>query len=128
MLIDYRDIRNYVFYGSANTEIAYNINYIVNNYPYNTLIGQPFGTNFIQTNNYIDIIPANSIITINSGSTTSGVVINLLVNSNIIATYTTVGIDSINTIAEGLINNIPITNYTIDGDLFSGIKYFTCKN
>jgi len=28
LLIDYRDIRNYVFFGSANTEIAYNINFL----------------------------------------------------------------------------------------------------
>lgn len=54
LLIDYRDLRNYVFYGSANTEIAYNINYLVDNYPYNTLVAQPNDTNFIQLNNYIE--------------------------------------------------------------------------
>lgn len=54
LLVDYRDIRNYVFYGSANTEIAYNINYIINNYPYSTLVGQPYGSNFIQITNYIE--------------------------------------------------------------------------
>ena len=62
LLIDYRDIRNYVFYGSANTEIAYNINYIINNYPYSTLVGQPYGNNFIQLNSYVENLKAKTEI------------------------------------------------------------------
>jgi len=54
LLVDYRDIRNFVFYGSANTEIAYNIQYIINNYPYQTLVGQKFGSNFINIVQHID--------------------------------------------------------------------------
>lgn len=38
LLIDYSDLRNFVFFGSAYTEIAYNINWIVVNYPYRTLV------------------------------------------------------------------------------------------
>ena len=38
LLIDYRDLRNYVFFGSAYTELAYNIKFIVDNYPYKFLI------------------------------------------------------------------------------------------
>lgn len=38
LLVDYRDLRNYVFYGSAYTELSYNINYIVQNFPYKYLI------------------------------------------------------------------------------------------
>jgi hypothetical protein len=38
LLVDYRDMRNYIFFGSANTEIAYNIKNIIENYPYKTLI------------------------------------------------------------------------------------------
>jgi hypothetical protein len=41
LLIDYRDLRNYVFFGSAYTELAYNIKYIVENYPYKFLISSP---------------------------------------------------------------------------------------
>lgn len=54
LLIDYRDLRNYVFYGSANTELAYNIKYIIENFPYKTLIGQKFGHSFIKFENYIE--------------------------------------------------------------------------
>lgn len=53
LLVDYRDLRNYVFYGSANTEIAYNIRHIINNYPYNTLIGQRYGNNYIKYKRFI---------------------------------------------------------------------------
>ena len=38
LLIDYRDLRNHVFFGSAYTELAYNIKWIVENYPYKFLI------------------------------------------------------------------------------------------
>ncbi|MEO6301632.1 MAG: hypothetical protein ABIP51_00540, partial [Bacteroidia bacterium] len=34
LLVDYRDMRNYVFYGSANTELAFNIKTLIENYPY----------------------------------------------------------------------------------------------
>lgn len=34
LLIDYRDIRNFVFFGSAYTELAFNVNYLIANYPY----------------------------------------------------------------------------------------------
>ncbi len=54
LLIDYRDIRNYVFYGSANTELAYNINWLINNYPYQTLISEPETNSFISFNYYVD--------------------------------------------------------------------------
>ena len=54
LLIDYRDIRNYVFYGSANTEIAYNINAIINSFPYSTLVGENVLYNLITVNNYIE--------------------------------------------------------------------------
>jgi hypothetical protein len=38
LLIDYKDMRNFVFYGSANTELAYNIKYLIENYPFKYLI------------------------------------------------------------------------------------------
>lgn len=53
LLVDHRDLRNYIFYGSANTEIAQNIKYIIDNYPYNTLIAQKYGNNFIKYNRKI---------------------------------------------------------------------------
>lgn len=40
LLIDYRDLRNYIFFGSANTEIAYQINNLINTYPYKTLVAE----------------------------------------------------------------------------------------
>ena len=41
LLIDYTDMRNFIFFGSARTEIAYNIKYIIDNYQYKTLIADP---------------------------------------------------------------------------------------
>jgi len=38
LLIDYRDMRNFVFFGSAHTEIAYSIKNIIKKFPYKTLI------------------------------------------------------------------------------------------
>jgi len=38
LLIDYRDLRNFVFFGSAHTEVAYDIKHIIETYPYKTLI------------------------------------------------------------------------------------------
>lgn len=38
LLIDYRDLRNYVFFGSAYTELSYNIKFLVDNYPYEFLV------------------------------------------------------------------------------------------
>jgi hypothetical protein len=37
-LVDYRDLRNHVFFGSAYTELAYNIKFLVENFPYKFLI------------------------------------------------------------------------------------------
>lgn len=41
LLVDYRDMRNYIFYGSANTELAYNIKYLIDNFPYKFLVSIP---------------------------------------------------------------------------------------
>lgn len=49
LLIDYRDLRNHVFFGSAYTELAYNIKFIIDNYPYLFLISTK--TNFLDTEN-----------------------------------------------------------------------------
>ena len=38
LLVDYRDLRNFVFFGSAHTEIAYHIKHIIEIYPYKSLI------------------------------------------------------------------------------------------
>lgn len=38
LLVDYRDMRNFVFFGSAHTEIAHNIKSIIAKYPYKTLV------------------------------------------------------------------------------------------
>lgn len=38
LLIDYSDMRNYIFFGSAYTEIAYNIKTLIDIFPYQTLI------------------------------------------------------------------------------------------
>lgn len=40
LLIDYSDLRNFVFYGSSYTLAAYNINYLSKNYPYSALIAR----------------------------------------------------------------------------------------
>lgn len=52
LLIDHRDLRNYIFYGSANTEISYQINNLIETFPYKTLISELYSSNDITINNY----------------------------------------------------------------------------
>lgn len=40
LLIDYSDLRNFVFFGSAYTELAYQINQLIKTYPYKAYIGE----------------------------------------------------------------------------------------
>lgn len=40
LLIDYSDLRNFVFFGSAYTELAYNVNYLLVNYPFAAFIAR----------------------------------------------------------------------------------------
>lgn len=61
LMIDYSDMRNYVFFGSAYTELAYNINYLITNFPYSAYIAK----NVVfqdQLNTYTN--PLNSLETI----------------------------------------------------------------
>lgn len=53
LLVDYKDLRNYIFYGSANTEVAYNINKLIETYPYRTLVAEENGTSDITLSNTI---------------------------------------------------------------------------
>lgn len=38
LLIDYRDLRNFIFFGSAYTELSYNLIHLIDNYPYKAYI------------------------------------------------------------------------------------------
>lgn len=49
LLIDYRDLRNFVFFGSAETEIKYNIKYLIENYPFSAYIAGT-NTNVLEVN------------------------------------------------------------------------------
>lgn len=40
LLIDYSNMRNYVFYGSAYTELTYHIDYLVKNYPFKSFLAK----------------------------------------------------------------------------------------
>ena len=62
LLIDYSDLRNFVFFGSAYVEVAYNIKQIIANFPFQTLIS--------------DLVSSFSNITItnNSANDTSEIV------------------------------------------------------
>lgn len=44
LLIDYRDLRNFVFFGSAYTELSYNLVNLINNYPYKAYIASSTGS------------------------------------------------------------------------------------
>ncbi len=55
LLIDYKDMRNYIFYGSANTELAYNLNFIIKNYPFKFLVSILKST-LNQTNSLLKIV------------------------------------------------------------------------
>jgi hypothetical protein len=40
LLIDYRDLRNFVFFGSAYNELSFHINYLVQNYPFKSFVAK----------------------------------------------------------------------------------------
>ena len=40
LLIDYEDLRNVCFFGSSYTELSYNIDYLIENYPFQAYIGR----------------------------------------------------------------------------------------
>lgn len=42
LLIDYRDLRNYVFFGSAYTELVYHIGQVIETYPYRSFFARDF--------------------------------------------------------------------------------------
>jgi hypothetical protein len=50
LLVDYRDLRNFVFYGSSYTELAYNITYLINNFPYKSYIAKPADADLLTIN------------------------------------------------------------------------------
>lgn len=64
LLIDYRDIRNFVFFGSAYTELAFNINYLIANYPYKAFLARPITSPVIELNllngGYTEIVINNT--------------------------------------------------------------------
>lgn len=43
LLIDYRDLRNFIFFGSAYTELSYNLVNLIDNYPYKAYIASSTG-------------------------------------------------------------------------------------
>jgi YVTN family beta-propeller protein len=57
LLIDYRDLRNFVFFGSAYTELSYHINYLLKNFPYKSFFAKDLGANAIDPTNQISITP-----------------------------------------------------------------------
>jgi hypothetical protein len=55
LLIDYSDLRNYVFFGSAYNELVYHINYLILNYPYKVYFAKNAGSNSVNPLNQISI-------------------------------------------------------------------------
>jgi hypothetical protein len=63
LLIDYSDLRNFIFFGSAFTELSYHINFLVKNYPYLSYFAKNVGAGAVN--------PANTVkLTYPGGNTT----------------------------------------------------------
>jgi len=63
LLIDYSDMRNYVFFGSAYTELTYHINFLIQNYPFKSFFAKNVGATAIDITNQI------TLTTLGGGST-----------------------------------------------------------
>lgn len=114
LLIDYRDMRNYVFYGSANTELAYNIKTLIDTYPYKFWVSA-------LSNNLIPHGTTAATATLTITGVAGAIGDNILVNyngSNVLGSYVKVSGDTITSVATGIaaaINNLTITTgYTAE--------------
>ena len=61
LLIDYSDLRNFVFFGSAYTELVYHVNFLIKNYPYLGYFAKNVGTTAVDPLNTIQLtsLPGN---------------------------------------------------------------------
>lgn len=55
LLIDYSDLRNFVFFGSAFTELTYHINFLTQNYPFFAYFAKDEGTGAVNPSNIIGL-------------------------------------------------------------------------
>jgi len=69
LLIDYRDLRNFVFFGSSQIEISYNIKEVIKNYPFQTLVSD-FVSSFTNITITNDVINNTTTLIFNSTSLT----------------------------------------------------------
>lgn len=102
LLIDYRDMRNYVFYGSANTELAYNIKTLIETFPYKFWVAA-LSSNLIRHGT----VAATATVTITSvvGAVGDTIVINFN-GSSLLCNYTKVAGDTTTKVAQGLAASI----------------------
>lgn len=63
LLIDYSDMRNFVFFGSAYTELVYHVNYLIKNYPYIGYLAKDVGALAVNPLNTITLTPLPGNIT-----------------------------------------------------------------
>lgn len=62
LLIDYKDMRNFVFFGSAYTELSYHVNFLINNYPYKSYFAKNVGVNALNPLNTVSLTyPGGSV-------------------------------------------------------------------
>lgn len=57
LLIDYSDLRNFVFFGSAYTELVYHVNFLIKEYPYLGYFAKNVGTSAVNPLNTIGLTP-----------------------------------------------------------------------
>lgn len=63
LLIDYSDMRNFVFFGSAYTELVYHVNFLIKNYPYLGYLAKDVGSLAVNPLNTITLTPLPGNIT-----------------------------------------------------------------
>lgn len=61
LLMDYSDLRNFVFFGSAYTELVYHVNFLIKNYPYLGYFAKNVGSTAVDPLNTIQLtsLPGN---------------------------------------------------------------------
>lgn len=54
LLIDYKDLRNFIFFGSSYVEMKFQINYLIDNYPFKSFVARDIVDPLIELINYTE--------------------------------------------------------------------------
>ena len=55
LLIDYKDLRNFIFFGSSYVEMKFQINYLIDNYPYKSFVARDIVNPLLEHCNFSNV-------------------------------------------------------------------------